>query len=115
VSFVAISDDVLGRPLLPAANSPLNAGRKSGPTSAPQPGACDLFDHRFRGQCCQNLLQRSIAVPRDIVLNLLRVDDGLVPEDDERLLAEEREIGDPGNLWCGRRWREGQTPGCASF
>ena len=92
ISFVGVADQhgfhsaVLCR--MPAC-LPFDAGRESAAPAASQPGSLDLRNDLLRRHLEQSLFQRRVAVDRDVVVDLFRIDDAAVSEDHQLLFGEE--------------------------
>ena len=92
ISFVGVADQngihlaVLRRV---TAGFPFHAGREAAAAASPQPGSLDFGDDLLRSHLEESLFQRRVAVDRDVVVDLFRIDDAAVAEDYQLLLGEE--------------------------
>ena len=108
VALVGVADDnrldaaVDGRL---AARRPLHAGGEAAASAPAQAGELDLLDDLLRRHLAERLGQRRVAVPRDVVLNPLGVDQPAVAQDHQLLLGEERDLAERRHRRRGRRRR----------
>ena len=92
VALVRVADHVLLPLGLGLRELPLEARREAGAAAAAEAGLQHLLDDLLRRHLEEHLLDRLVAVARDVVLDLLRVDDAAVAQDDAVLLLVERDV-----------------------
>ena len=92
VALVGVADHVLLALGLLLGELPLHAGGEARAAAAAQAGLQDLLDHLLRRHLEEHLLDGLVAVARDVVLDLLRVDDAAVAQHDAVLLLVERDV-----------------------
>ncbi len=90
IAFVGIADDVLWLCLRFGQKLPLIAGQVARASAAPQLGGFDLFDDRFWMPIDKHLVQRLVSADSDVLLNVVRVDNSAIAQDDLLLALEER-------------------------
>jgi hypothetical protein len=97
IALVRVAQDVLdvGRGL--AGELPLESRGEAGAAAPAQPAAQDLAHHLVRSHLGEHLGQRLIALAGDVLLDLERVDDSRVAEDDLDLPIEELDVAHLGH------------------
>src|SRR5579864_8415978 len=98
VAFIGIADDVLGLGFRLGEELPLVAGKISGAATAAQLRGLDLLDHGSRVGVDQNFIELLISTDCDVFLNVVRVDDAAVPQNDLLLTFEEGNVVPRGHL-----------------
>ena len=88
---------------------PLEAGGEAGAAAAAQAVRSTSLDDLLRGHLGQHLGQRLVAVAGDVLLDLERVDDAGVAQDDLDLPVEELDVVQLGDWSC--RCRARGSPG----
>ena len=97
IAFVAIPDEVLRDPRLRPARPPFRSCGEPAASTPTQPRPRDLVENLVARHGRECLLQRRISVPSQVVLDPLGVDDTLISQDDQLLLAEEGDISKSGD------------------
>ena len=97
VAFVAIADEVLRRLFLCPAHFPLDARGESRTAATAQPGARDLIDHLLGGQRRERQPHALVAVPGEIIVDLLRVDEPFVAQNHRHLFMEKWNVRQRGD------------------
>ena len=92
VALVGVADHVLLALGLLLRELPLHSGREARAAAAAQARLQDLLHHLLRRHLEEHLLDGLVAVARDVVLDLLRVDDAAVAQHDAVLLLVERDV-----------------------
>ncbi len=92
VALVRVADHVLLSLGLLGGRLPLDAGGEPGAAAAAEARLLHLGDNLLGRHLEEHLLERLVAVAGDVVLDLLRVDDAAVAEDDAELLLVERDV-----------------------
>ena len=90
VALVRVAADIfLYLAPFPAGKAPLQSGGEACSAPAPQAGVQHDLDHLVRRQFGQALLQCRIAVPGNVLVNVLGVDDAAVAQGNAQLLLVE--------------------------
>ena len=92
VALVGVADHVLLALGLLLGELPLHAGREARAAAAAKAGLEHFVDDLLRRHLEEDLLDRLVAVARDVVLDLLGVDHAAVTEDDAVLLLVEWDV-----------------------
>ena len=92
IAFVGVADHVLLALGLLHGEFPLHAGREARAAAAAKAGLQDLLDDILGLHLEEHLLDRLVAVARNVVIDLLGVDHAAVAEDDAVLLLVERDV-----------------------
>ena len=92
VALVGIADDILLIGLCIPCDPPLQAGGKPGAAPAAEPGHLHLFYDGIRVHAGQSFLCGGIPPDRDILVDILGVDQAGVPEHHFLLVRKERDI-----------------------
>ena len=90
IPFVRIADHVFLRAGCLGNRRPLETGRVTRTAATAQPALENRVEHFLGGHFAQHVVQRLVAIRRDIRLNALRVHDAAVGQHDGKLLGEER-------------------------
>ena len=80
VALVGVADHVLDVGLVGGAERPLTAGGESAAATTAQAGVGDDLDDVLRSHLGEDLAQCRIAVHRDVLVDVLRVDDAAVTQ-----------------------------------
>src|SRR5208337_850594 len=90
ITLIGIADDVFGVPLGLGQKIPLIAGEEAGAAASAQTGSLDLFDHALRAPIDQHLVVGLVATHGDVFLDVGRIDNPAVAQNDLLLSLEER-------------------------
>src|SRR5580693_847681 len=92
IAFVSVADDELlvGDSL--AQELPLIARQKSGAAAAPQLGGLDLLDDQLRLVVDQRLIKRLVATDRDVLLDVVGIDQPAITQHDLLLSLEKGNV-----------------------
>ncbi len=97
VALVGVAEDVLHVRFGLAGELPLEPGGEAGAAAATKAAAEHLTHHLLGGHIGQHLGQRLVALSGDVFLDLERVDDARVPQDDLDLPVEELDVAHLGH------------------
>ena len=92
VALVRVADHVLLALRLLRRGLPLHASREARAATTAETGLLHLFDDLLRRHLEENLLERLVAVTRNVILNLLGIDHAAVAKNDTELLLVERDV-----------------------
>src|SRR5579872_1830390 len=92
IAFVRVTDDVFGLSLGFGKEFPFVAGEVAGSATAAKLGNFDLFDHAAGVGIDENLVKGLIAADGDVLLDIVRVDDPAIAQNDFLLAFEECDI-----------------------
>ena len=92
IALVGVADHVLLALRLLLGELPLHAGREARAAAPAKARLQHLVDDLLRRHLEEDLLDRLVAVARDVVLDLLRIDHAAVAQDDAVLLLVERDV-----------------------
>ena len=92
VALVRVADHVLLTLRLLRRGLPLHASREARAATTAETGLLHLFDDLLRRHLEENLLERLVAVTRDVILDLLGIDHAAVAKNDTELLLVERDV-----------------------
>ena len=91
VSLIGVTDNVLGVGLGLGHKIPLVACEKAGAAASAEPGGLDLFDNAVGAAVDQHLVKSLIAAHSDVFLNVRRIDETAVAQNNLLLPLEERD------------------------
>ena len=103
VALVAVADDVLGLAGRRGRELPLQARREPGAAAAAQTGGEHLLDELLGPHRRERLARGLVAAPREVLVDVLRVDDPDVAQRDALLRLVERDVVGAGDALAGRR------------
>ena len=92
IALIGVADQVLPVPDGLSEIFEFQAGREARAAAAAQPGQLELFVHCLRRAVAQHLVQRLVAADRDVLLDVVGVDQAAVAQHDLLLALEERHL-----------------------